>query len=290
LTKANKRRNMSRMKVSLDEIGIWSEIKLAILKEYASAYSRILSAQSSPRLHHIYIDGFAGAGKHISKSTGDFVLGSPLNALAVRPPFKEYYLVDLNEARVQGLEKQIGPRADVHLLHGDCNEVLLKQVLPNAKYEDYRRALCVLDPYGLHLDWNVIREAGSMKSVDMFLNFPVADMNRNALWRDPSGVDPADKERMTRFWGDSSWEKAAYSEHPNLFGELISQKEPNNTVAMAFRERLKKVAGFQHVLKPMPMRNSVGAVVYYLFFASQKDTARNIVEQIFAKYQTKGLS
>lgn len=278
------------MKVGFDEIGIWSEIKLAILKEYASAYSRILSAQTSPRLHHIYIDGFAGAGKHISKSTGEFVQGSPLNALEVKPPFKDYYLVDLNEERVLGLEKQIGPRPDVHLLHGDCNTVLLEDVLPNADFKKYRRALCVLDPYGLHLDWKVIEKAGSMKSVDMFLNFPVADMNRNALWRDPTGVDPADRERMTRYWGDDSWEEVAYTSGPNLFGEVVPQKESNEAIALAFRKRLKKVAGFQHVLKPMPMRNSVGATVYYLFFASQKDTARDIVEDIFEKYQTRGLS
>jgi len=148
------------MKSGLDEIGVWSEIKLAILREYASAYSSILSAQTSPRLYHVYIDGFAGAGKHISKLTGEFVLGSPLNALNVTPPFREYFLVDLSSTRIAGLQKLIGDRRDVHLLHGDCNKVLLDDVLPKARFEDYRRALCVLDPYGLHLDWKVIHTAG----------------------------------------------------------------------------------------------------------------------------------
>jgi three-Cys-motif partner protein len=50
-----------------DEIGYWSEIKLDIIKDYAAAYSRILSSQKKPSLYHIYIDAFAGAGKHISK-------------------------------------------------------------------------------------------------------------------------------------------------------------------------------------------------------------------------------
>jgi hypothetical protein len=31
--------------VEYDEIGIWSEVKLAIIREYASAYSTILEAQ-----------------------------------------------------------------------------------------------------------------------------------------------------------------------------------------------------------------------------------------------------
>jgi len=36
------------------------------------------------------------------------------------------------------------------------------------------------------------------------------------------------------------------------------------------------------------MRNSRGAIVYYLFFASQKDTAEHIVLDIFKKYENRG--
>ena len=51
-------------KAKLDEIGYWSEIKLDIIKKYAKAYSTIISAQQNIQ-HHLYIDGFAGAGVHI---------------------------------------------------------------------------------------------------------------------------------------------------------------------------------------------------------------------------------
>jgi three-Cys-motif partner protein len=71
-----------------EEIGYWSEIKLDIVKKYAAAYSRILAAQKNLSLQYIYIDAFAGAGMHLSKSTGEYVQGSPLNALLIRPPFK----------------------------------------------------------------------------------------------------------------------------------------------------------------------------------------------------------
>ncbi len=43
-----------------DEIGCWSEIKLHIIREYAAAYSKILTAQTSIK-RHVYIDAFAGA-------------------------------------------------------------------------------------------------------------------------------------------------------------------------------------------------------------------------------------
>ena len=78
----------------LDEIDYWSEVKLDIVREYATAYSTILNAQ--PGFHHMYIDAFCGPGYNISKVTGEFVVGSPLNALSVRPPFKECHFIDLD--------------------------------------------------------------------------------------------------------------------------------------------------------------------------------------------------
>jgi three-Cys-motif partner protein len=193
-----------------DEIGYWSEIKLEILKEYASAYSKILTAQKNPALKHVYIDAFAGAGVHLAKLTKNFVPGSPLNALWVQPPFREYYLIDITPERVESLQSLIGPREDVSIYQGDCNRILLEKVFPRVQYRDYRRGLCILDPYGLDLEWKVIYAAGQMKTLDIFLNFPVADMNRNVLWRDPAAVDKAQKTRLNSYWGDDSWQEVAY--------------------------------------------------------------------------------
>jgi len=272
-----------------DEIGYWSEIKLDIIKDYATAYSRILSSQKKPSLYHIYIDAFAGAGKHLSKKTGTFVLGSPMNALRVEPPFRDYHFIDLDKQKISSLEEIAGSRPDIHIYHGDCNHVLLEKVLPNSEYKDYRRALCILDPYGLHLDWEVIYTAGQMKSIDMFLNFPVADMNRNVLWRKPEGVSAPQIDRMNRFWGDDSWRKEAYAPSPQiqLFGETEELKTSNEVIAEAFRKRLEKLAGFRYVPEPIAMRNTQNAVVYYLFFASHKLVAEDIIKYIFNKYKNR---
>lgn len=272
----------------LDRIGYWSEIKLAILREYATAYSTILAAQRSPSLSHVYVDAFSGAGEHRTRLTGEFVAGSPLNALLVKPPFQEYHLIDLAPEKIENLRGLVGNREDIKLYQGDCNELLLSQVFPRVRYEDYKRGLCVLDPYGLHLDWKVILTAGQMRTFDIFLNFPVADMNRNVLWRNVDRVDPGQSERLTLFWGDDSWKDVAYRTEENLFGE--PEKQPNETIAEAFRTRLEKVARFARVPRPMPMRNSKGAIIYYLFFASQKNTAEHIVRDIFTKYANYGVT
>ena len=200
-------------KLEYDEVGYWSEIKLDIIREYAQAYSRILSKKN---FFHVYIDAFSGCGQHISKETGDFIQGSPVNALQIDPPFKELYFIDLNDLKIKALQEKAGQQSNVHLYCGDCNAVLLEEVFPKVKYEDYRRGLCLLDPYGLHLNWEVIQKAGEMKSIEIFLNFPVADMNRNVLWKNPGGVSPEDAARMSSYWGDESWKEVSFSD--DLFG------------------------------------------------------------------------
>ena len=94
---------------------------------------------------------------------------------------------------------------------------------------------------------------------------------------------------MNAFWGDESWRDIAYTESKQLqlFGDTAEDKAPNKEVAEAFRLRLKNIAGFNNVPKPIAMRNKKNAVVYFLFFASQKPVAGNIVQEIFKKYSKR---
>jgi hypothetical protein len=69
----------------------------------------------------------------------------------------------------------------------------------------------------------VILQAGQSRAVDLLLNFPVMDMNRSAIWRNPENVPKAGIERMNRYWGDESWREAAYVEarQRSFFGPEI---------------------------------------------------------------------
>ena len=272
---------MGRLK--LDEIGYWSEIKIDIIKKYAAAYSKIISAKGI--FTSCYIDAFFGSGKHIRKRTKETIEGSPIVALGIDTPFDEYYFIDIESDKIDYLKNQVGDRENVHCMVGDANEKLVQDVFPKTKFSDYRRALCVLDPYGLHLDWTVIQAAGDARSIEIFLNFPVADMNRNIFWKDPEGVDERDIMRMTRYWGDETWRDAAYTTEKSLFA--WQERTDNETVAEAFRVRLQDVAGFSFVPEPLPMRNNQGGVVYYLFFASHNPTGKKIVGDIFNKYRSR---
>lgn len=268
-------------KMGLDEVGLWTEIKLQILRDYSAAYSTILSRQAAIR-HYAYIDGFAGAGSHISKASGQEIDGSP--AIALSQQYTHYHFIDLDGYRVNRLRELADGRADVTVYQGDCNDVMLNHVLPQCRYEDFRRALCLLDPYGLNPKWEVVETIGKMRSVEIFLNFMIMDANMNVLWADPTRVAESQRTRMDAFWGDETWKEAAYRTCPGLFGDM-QEKATNDAVIAAYRQRLKDVAGFKYVPKPLPMRNRTGSVVYYLFFASHNPTGDRIARAVFKKHR-----
>lgn len=276
-----------------DEIGEWSQIKLDIIEKYAEAYAIVL--KNSNYLKPYYIDAFCGAGISIGKKTGEVLQGSPLRILGVANPFKKYYFIDIDKKKTDYLdqlckEHYLEKYPAISIKTGDCNEIL-NDLLPQFSYEQYHRLLCLLDPYGLHLDWEVVLKMGSEKNrkgiADLVLNFPVMDMNRTAIWNNYKDVPPKKIDRMNTFWGDESWQEDAYrpARQPSFLDKDLKDKMPNETIVAAYRKRLKENAGFKHVPEPIPMKNSKGATVYYLFFASHNDTANKIAKYLFNKHK-----
>lgn len=278
------------------EIGEWSEVKLDIVGKYASAYSRILDKQ--PFLKHYYIDGFCGYGSHVSKVSGVEVPGSPIRALEVEPPFERHYFIDLDGKKTSALQEVCDrdfPNRDIRIFKGECNPVLMGRILPNMSYRKYERALCLLDPYGLDYEWETVEKMGQMGIVDLFLNFPIMDMNRNVLWAEPERT-PADQiARMNKFWGDDSWREVAYRPSSQLSLDFTALgdgtqpalvKEAYGKVADAYVRRLRDKAGFKHTVKPVLMRIPENkAPLYYLMFASGNEQGAKIANDIFKKHR-----
>ena len=179
------------------------------------------------------------------------------------------------------LRAAVGDHADVFLYNEDANEALLR-IIPTVKYSEFKRALCVLDPYGLDLDWKVLVAAAKQGTVEIFFNFSIMDINRNILRRDHDMINQKQYDRMMRAWGDDSWQRELFSTDDNLFGE--PEKVNNWTIAEAFRRHLHDVAGFAYVPEPVAMKNSKNAVLYFWFFASQNPTGAKIAKDIFAHY------
>jgi len=279
--------------MKLDNIGIWSEIKLDIIKEYADSFTKIMKSQEWCK-GYVYIDAFAGPGVHISKRTGELIPGSPWNAIEIDNPFTEYHYIDIDKKKTEFLSGLTGDRTDINIYQEDCNEILTEKILPSLPYKSYKRALCILDPYGLHLNWETIMTAAQQRTTEIFLNFPLMDMNRNVLHKNLFSVESDQIERMNRFCGTDEWQEILYKEdnQMNLFGDTYRIKVVDSNAKLSNwfkKERLQKTAGFKFVPEPMLMRNSTGGPLFFLFFASHNEKGKKIVTDIFNKYRKKYL-
>lgn len=269
---------------TITDIGPWSEMKIEIVRAYAAAYAQILAKQ--PYLKFAYVDAFAGAGWHVSRTTGEAVAGSPRAVLEIEPAFHEYHFIELDPERAAELEelKELRP-GRVHIHVGDSNQILPSTILPRLNFKDYWRALLLVDPYSIDLDWRVTAKAGQLGTIDAFINFMIMDANMNVLLRNPKQVPQSQRDRMTRIWGDESWVEVMYKRERGLFEELdLIEKQPNEVLADAFKQRLTKHAGFKFAADPLAVRNTKGPILYYLFFASPKQAGYNIAQHILRKY------
>jgi three-Cys-motif partner protein len=204
--------------------------------------------------------------------------------IALGMEFSEFHFIDKNRARVKALRELASTRPNVHVYHGDCNTILVNEVFPQYTYDSYKRALCLLDPYKLNPNWEVVSAAGAMKTIEIFLNFSIMDANMNVFKHNQDKVEESQIRRMNVFWGDDSWKKVAYNKGPTLFGDW-DEKTSNEAIASAYKVRLRDVAGFKFLPDPIPMKNSTGAVIYYIFFASHNETGYKIAKSIFKKHK-----
>jgi three-Cys-motif partner protein len=261
---------------SPDEIGKWSERKIKIVSDYAQAYSRILARQ--PFLKHFYIDGFCGGGIAIRKVTRELVVTTARRILDIQPPFKGYHLIDADPAKVAAIKQLCRKRVGAEAHCGDANK-LLPPIFRQMQWDDYRRALCFLDPYKILLDWNVIVAAAKMRTIETFIHFSTGDIQRNVLRHNQALVEAEDVGRMNNMWGDDSWRQVAYMHKPDLFGGR-EVKAPIDNLLAAFCARLTALAGFKFVSRPLAMRNSTQTIIYHLIFATHNATGLRIAEDI----------
>jgi three-Cys-motif partner protein len=283
------------MSEPIDEVGPWTEVKVQIVREYALNFQKIIQSKRSYNFRSVYMDGFAGTGILLSDTRRDVIGGTAAEVMNVQPLFDEYHFIELNPHKVKILREVLGVMDDaddlVRVHRGDCNAILLQELLPTMTYDSYRKGLLFLDPYGLHVDWKVVIAAGRSGCIDLLINFPIMHMNRSVL-RGPSKAPPslAEVQRMNRFWGDESWRDAAYEALRDLFGAQLPlrKKEGNEPIVEAYIRRLGEVAGFKHVSKPLPMTNRQKSPVYYLIGASAAPQGVKLFNGVFRKWRRKG--
>lgn len=276
-----------------DIIGRWSEEKLDLLAKYLKAYSTIMNEQKKSWLRsYYYIDAFAGSVRPRAKDDEQrYIEGSPLRALQTEPGFDGYWFVDVSPRRIERVERlrEEFPNCTIEIRQGNCNEVLRNDIIPRLPYSSKQRAFVFLDPYGLQIDWETVRELASTRTCDIFVNFSVMGVTR-LLPRDQS-PEPEVVEQLSKVMGSADWITQIYQEPRGTQLDLFGNQEPSLSrdtipsewLARLYTDHLRSL--FPHVSEPVLMRNSTNSALYALCLASHNRTAINITNDIFKRHE-----
>ena len=156
--------------------GGWDGAKVQVLDHYLVAYCKIFPDKPSRKTLRcpVYVDAFAGTGlinqrkapaegfglftEFSEQETAEFLNGSASRAL--QHPFSRYVFIEKVASRIAELEtlrtKSLH-KDRIEIRKGDANTRLANFVAST----DWRksRAVVFLDPYGMQVDWETIRQA-----------------------------------------------------------------------------------------------------------------------------------
>lgn len=147
-----------------------------------------------------------------------------------------------------------------------------------------------LDPYGLQVDWETVRELANTRTCDIFVNFSVMGVTR-LLPRDQK-PEPEVVQQLSKVMGSTNWITQIYREPPgtqlDLFGNPAEPTSSRGTIqaewlASLSTEQLRSL--FLHVSRPVLIRNSTNSVLYALCLASHNQTAIRITNDIFNRHE-----
>lgn len=275
--------------------GGWTDEKLSIIQKYLRAYTTIM--RKHDYFKYAYIDAFAGTGYRESEVSGmsqnelfpdlrkeDFKRlrdGSARIALRIQPPFRRYIFIEQDKNRfdeLQQLKEDFPVKSDdILLVNAEANEWLVDR----CKHYDWKqhRAVVFLDPFGMQVEWRTVEAIAGTEAIDLWNLFPVGAAVNRLLVRDGE-IPEAWQEKLDSVLGTHDWYDIFYETHPDLMGEIRSQKIISlEGIGRYYVDRLRSV--FRHVAeRPRPLFNSTGVPLYWLCFASPNETAARIAQDI----------
>lgn len=279
--------------------GNWTENKIDILVEYATAYLNIMNTYADKyNWKLLYFDGFAGSGfiKKEGKENEKTIIGAAVRLLEIEKPrpFDLYYFVEKESGKANLLKantKDKFPEKDIHIVDTDCNEKIaaMSKFLGSREGKKYK-TLAYIDPCGMQLNWASL-EALEKLSVDVWILVPTG-MGVNRLLKNDREISDAWLSRLEVFLGMVKEDilKHFYTEKTvqTLFGdETYVQKELDaiEKSASLYSKRLNKL--FKHVSEPYILKNSSNSIMFHFLMASNNPSAVKIANEIVRKYNKR---
>lgn len=291
----------------MDEIGDWSVKKLEIIKKYSGAYSGLIRKNGGKYFESIaFIDGFAGQGLHYlrekkenpdslfpatEKKERRVIDGSPL--IAIRNNFDEFHFVDIKKKNIDELKECISELEKPVSFYNEDANVVLPGIFKNlkAKYRSWR-GLCLLDPFGAHINWSTIQAAGDIgKMLDLIIHFSIRDIQGNGMPNEKEDLTEDQRKRFDIFFGDPSWLDFVYDDMGvDFFGRKIHKKriDAEKRIIDFYIYNLSVKAKFNFVNISEPFINSTGGRQYYLIFASHNKRGDEKAKEVIGNLNKYG--
>lgn len=254
------------------EAGFWTADKLDFLDRYIPAF---LKATKKARGRY-YVDGFAGPGTN--RIDGRERNGSPLIALNADVSATGYFFVEKLSENFENLQKTVAEHSrgsKVQLYQEDFNRKV-PEIL--AQIPDMAPTLFFLDPEGLELEFETVRQISRRTKSDLFILISGSGVTRNLY-------SPSAEKALTRFYGNEDWKEARrqYDE-----GEYAADRRRFEVFTDLYLSQLKDV-GFNVVNRYLIARNSRNVALHALVFAIKSDkpqAALSISEDILRNLQS----
>ena len=274
--------------------GTWTEQKIEVFLKYLKAYLDIMKTRP---FELVYFDGFAGSGD-IEGNPG---YGSALEGIALRVlgmqhdrTFDIYYLVDKDPKKVEELTSKIKDRfpsrTGIYSIKGDCNEKLINLTNYLREKPDSRRALALVDPFGMQVNWESV-EACKDLGMDLWILVPTG-IGVGRMLKNDGNISDAWLTKLESFLGLSGEEirEHFYRERTTntLFGEeRYIEKEAGaaHKAAELYVRQLKKI--WKYVSEPLPLRNSTNSIMYHFVLATKSPAGLKIGNDIIGKELSK---
>lgn len=270
--------------------GQWTELKLDALKRYLNAY-RLIFEQNEKARHFktIYIDAFAGTGERKAVEVSadepnlfdsdelpeldEYKKGSARIALELASPFHEYIFIDKKKDHASHLEGTINNEygnlaSRCQVWQGDGPQILGEF----CRKRDWSksRAVAFLDPYGMNIEWELLKEIAATRAIDLWFLFPLGTGANRLLKRD-AAPPKAFSDKLTRIFGTDDWKRAFYKESPQMglfdSGTQMVKDAPFEQIGNFLIERLKTIfTGVAPTTKAL--MNSRNNPMYILCFAA----------------------
>jgi three-Cys-motif partner protein len=279
--------------------GDWTEVKLARLSKYLTAYRTIFTNNEKARHFTTwYVDAFAGTGSRSLAETSTWDLGltedvyedadtsgyrdgSARIALELDSPFDKYLFIEKSKTKADELRALIEknyallmPRCEFR--KEDANAALCAWC--NERDWTKERAVVFLDPYGMQVEWSTIEALAATKAIDLWYLFPLV---ARLLKRD-GRIEEAWQKRLDLLFGTSDWRSRFYQLQTlqSLFGETetINRDVTVENTQEFIQERLRTC--FAAVAKGLVLKNSKASPLYSLCFAAANERGAKVALKI----------